>query len=112
MIEAVAGGPLHTFRTLRRPDDPATLWFEATRIGDHRREYLMQEGTLSGNRGEVRRVSQGFLIAWEASAERIACTIESGELVVTWTGQRLTLGAARREQAWVFERAATLTDPN
>jgi hypothetical protein len=44
------------------PSCPATsntTTVDATRLADHRIDYLHEEGLLSGNRGEVRRIDEG-----------------------------------------------------
>ena len=57
MIESALDAPLLTWRC---PHDPFTKEeTSATRIADHRREYLTYEGEISGGRGEVRRVRDG-----------------------------------------------------
>lgn len=101
MLETLAGGPLVTFRVQHRPDAPETRWFEAERIADHRREYLMYEGPVSGNRGEVRRVGAGVVIYWSETPERCACSILSVGVIHAWTGEE----AAVANHSWIFERS-------
>lgn len=56
MFEIEKGGMLATWRAkswpLKSDDVPV-------RIGDHRPDYLIYEGEISGNRGTVRRVADG-----------------------------------------------------
>jgi hypothetical protein len=60
MLES--GDVLLTWRLDRDPTDPATAYpIAAERIGDHRKLYLDYEGSLSGNRGQVRRIDGGAL---------------------------------------------------
>ena len=37
----------------------------AHRIDDHRPEYLVYEGPLSGDRGSVRRLARGMVVSWD-----------------------------------------------
>lgn len=68
------------------PIDDATV---VTRIPDHRRIYLEYEGPISGNRGQVRRVTEG------------TCTLEVDDegstLVRLDTGRSLRLPRAAWE---------------
>jgi hypothetical protein len=48
--------PLLTWRLPAWPPAPGT---SATPLPAHRREYLTYEGSVSGDRGEVRRVAEG-----------------------------------------------------
>lgn len=64
MVETYPGSMLTTWRSPRWPIDRATL---ATRLKDHRREFLDFEGELTGRRGRVTRVAAG------------TCTVEIGE---------------------------------
>ncbi len=73
-------GLLLTFRVAGfLPSLPAASKFAATRLPDHRRLYLSYEGSVSRNRGTVRRVAHGLsqltqlpnslriLITWDSS---------------------------------------------
>lgn len=51
------GGTLRTWRLSEMPDEAGTI--RATRIGDHRIDYLDYEGSVSRNRGTVSRVDRG-----------------------------------------------------
>jgi hypothetical protein len=57
MFETAPGSMLATWRSERWPLDRPTI---ATRIGDHRANYLEFEGALSDNRGHVKRVAGGI----------------------------------------------------
>jgi hypothetical protein len=67
--------PLWTWRLSKWPADGALVY----RVADHRREYLSYEGTVTGDRGEVRRVAAGQLTfdadAHELSLDNIALKI-------------------------------------
>jgi hypothetical protein len=78
MIEdprAEAGrGMLLTWRTAQ----PTSRWSELGRlelepIATHRRDYLTFEGALTGGRGQVRRIDEGFVtgIEWTAAGGRL-----------------------------------------
>lgn len=66
---------LWTWRLSKWPADNALVY----RVADHRREYLTYEGTLAGDRGEVRRVATGQLTfdadALELSIDNVALKI-------------------------------------
>ena len=55
------GNTLLTWQLLREPFELASLPIPARRIGDHRKAYLDYEGSLSRNRGDVRRVDEGSI---------------------------------------------------
>lgn len=77
MVERSPGSVLQTWRSQRWPVDRATPWEE---IQDHRPEYLHFEGTLSGNRGSVKRVASGFYSVRSRGAEgRVFTFIENGQ---------------------------------
>jgi hypothetical protein len=75
-----------------RPASTATL--PARRIGDHRRAYLDYEGPVSGSRGEVRRVDQGFYRRVEERVDTWVVELDGAQL----TGR--------------FELPATLSNPS
>ena len=57
-------GLLWTARTGRPSDEWAKLpCWDLTPISGHRRTYLTYEGPVSGDRGEVSRVDQGYFTA-------------------------------------------------
>jgi hypothetical protein len=57
MIESLEGDWLYTWRCRNHPLQLFVT--AATRIAEHRREYLSIEGEISGGRGRVDRVSEG-----------------------------------------------------
>ena len=60
------GEPLVTFRVASRVDGLAGgARLVAHRIDDHRPEYLVYEGPLSGDRGTVRRLARGMVVSWD-----------------------------------------------
>src|SRR5690348_13471389 len=69
MFETFPGSALSTWRSPGWPIESATA---ATRLKDHRREYLEYEGDLSERRGRVTRVAAG------------TCQVDVGENAV-WT---------------------------
>jgi len=90
---------LLTFRLNPEVVWPPSSGFSATRIGDHRREYLTYEGPVSRGRGHVRRVSRG----------RCELRFEGKELVVGFDGRwfrGISEGSHSRagEQPWVFQQ--------
>ena len=68
------GFALATWQLSRQPTTPADLPVAANRIGDHRRAYLDYEGSISGDRGEVRRVDAGTVEWLKFSSD--ACVFE------------------------------------
>ncbi|MHC5004274.1 MAG: hypothetical protein ACYTJ0_14260 [Planctomycetota bacterium] len=60
-------GPLTTFRLERRLDELAPGdRLAATRIADHRRDYLGYEGEISDGRGHVERLAAGRIEALQS----------------------------------------------
>ena len=57
MFETASGSALSTWRS---SEWPVTATATITPIAEHRRDYLGYEGPVSGNRGTVRRVADGF----------------------------------------------------
>jgi len=59
------------------PSNPPT----AERLADHRAAYLMYEGAVSGNRGQVKRVAEGEAVVGEEGGwlvmvlESLSCTL-------------------------------------
>lgn len=105
MLETRPGGPLTTFRVQHRPDALETRWFEAHRIADHRREYLTFEGPVSGERGHVRQLASGSLLAWEEREDAIACELAMSPdafATVQWRGTAVPASPG----LWLFERDA------
>src|SRR5262245_38456350 len=68
---ATADGPLLTFRTPARIDQPGLTRFEAERLDDHRAAYLDYEGVISGGRGTVSRIATGEVAVSERSPSSI-----------------------------------------
>jgi hypothetical protein len=62
MIETTPGAKLSTWRVIS-PTWPPADGAAYEPIDDHRREYLIYEGPISGDRGMVTRVSQGKVIS-------------------------------------------------
>ena len=81
MFETSPGSALATWRS---DEWPITSRTRIERIGDHRREYLEYEGSLSGNRGFVRRIDAGTHVLRQP---------ENGWEIVLADGQTLRLGA-------------------
>jgi hypothetical protein len=61
MIQPREHAPLVTFRITERIDAGPPMTFSARRIQDHRTDYLTYEGPVSGERGAVRRLADGFM---------------------------------------------------
>lgn len=82
---APANSSLITFRTLIRPDLPdAPSSFPATRLPDHRADYLTYEGPLSHNRGSVRRLARGLIISLTHSSDALDLTLDWGRGPARW----------------------------
>ena len=86
-LDAGGAGRLMTLRLVARVDDLAVGdRLEAQRIADHRRSYLDYEGPISGERGQVIRVANGYIAALDSVADhwhlvqlllRVAPTLEA-----------------------------------
>ena len=85
---------LQTWR-VDAPPSQARGDFTATRIADHRCRYLTYEGPLSADRGEVRRVDAGDVIAYERRDDGLSVTIVEGTMVRRYVGQA-------GPDAWLF----------
>lgn len=75
-----AGDALATWKCSLPPENAAAAPLSCRRIADHRRKYLDYEGSISGDRGRVRRHDQGV------------CTVharEPGGWRVAFQGRRL-----------------------
>lgn len=59
------GAALITFRLPSRLDEltSSTHGLKAERIADHRAEYLVFQGEIAGDRGQVTRLRAGFMLA-------------------------------------------------
>ena len=88
---------LVAFRVGERIDARATGGFDATRLEDHRREYLEYEGPVSGGRGVVMRMGAGACEVEEESAGRMVVVVDWGAGPRRWEGRRA--GATAR---WRF----------
>jgi hypothetical protein len=64
-------------------DEPivANVELPARALPDHRMLYLAYEGPISGGRGSVRRMEEGFYTTREWSEDRVRVTIEGVQLV-------------------------------
>lgn len=63
-----------------RAATPSWTWTEQgvwplQRIGAHRRAYLSYQGSISGNRGWVTRIDQGWFSPWLWTAQRILADV-------------------------------------
>ncbi len=99
--------PLVTFRVAGRVDGLAGgARLTAHRIDDHRPEYLVYEGPLSGDRGTVRRLARGMVVSWDRGVDVWRRDIDWPDPVGGLRRQSLrlcrqTLGG----DAWVIEVA-------
>jgi hypothetical protein len=83
MIDPGSQAPLITFRLMRWPPTDAQ---DVVRLPDHRRIYLSYEGPVSGERGQVRRISEGS--ARPDGAGWLLCTSEGRPLGIVQPLQR------------------------
>lgn len=89
--ESGAAGTPDGERSTEGPDDRVLVTFRVEspfwewesgapltmrRLGAHRRVYLTFEGEISGGRGSVRRVVEGFAVAMEWSDDRAVLKVE------------------------------------
>lgn len=95
---------LLAFRIGVRPEK-ALDRFDAIRLPDHRRLYLEFEGTLPGNRGQVRRIE-------EYECDLAVCRDDRVRVSILGTPRKVILGGCRINGVrtddghafWVFER--------
>ena len=80
---------LVTFRVHQRMDAPDAPPFDAHSLGLHRRLYLHYEGSLSGGRGDVRRVAAGECLVDMSTAEGFGVVVDFGHGPRRWLGERL-----------------------
>src|SRR5262245_48918907 len=103
---------LITFRVTERIDLPQVQGFLAERLADHRYAYLDYEGPISGNRGSVRRMAEGFVQSVEELAKEgtisVRCSFAGGGEGV-WNGvllgDRWRFAALRSPSAGAVEWA-------
>jgi len=90
-------GPLATWQLMASPIDigKATS-IAAAKLPDHRRKYLEYEGTISGGRGEVKRVDAGSVDVLEITADRLLLQFAGTLLTGRWLLQR------RQDNDWAF----------
>ncbi len=72
-----AGGSLRSFATEVIDSFERLIDVDAQLLSDHRIEYLDFEGTVSGDRGRVRRVISGTYVSSRSSDDRF-------EAVISW----------------------------
>lgn len=93
---------LPTFRLADRPDREGVQSFAGELLPDHRRRYLDYEGPVSGNRGHVRTVAQGDVIAVTGWPESLDVTVVLRHDGARWRWQ----GRPVAEAHWRFEAVA------
>ena len=76
MLEA--GGQLRTWALDREP--AADTIIAATRLADHRSDYLDYEGPISGGRGEVRRFDHGTYQLLSETSDQLVVRLEGQQL--------------------------------
>ena len=80
MFETSAGSSLTTWRSPNWPIDcPTTI----VALPEHRREYLDYEGSVSGNRGVVRRVATGHCAVNQPAADAWLVRLFGDETIAT-----------------------------
>ncbi len=99
------GGPLLTFRTQTRIDQPGFTRFEAERLEDHRAAYLDYEGAVSGGRGTVSRIATGEVSLAEPSATSILIAGRMGRVEGTFEGRAVS------GRAWRFSFTPSSASP-
>jgi hypothetical protein len=91
MFETQQGGLLRTFRVACAPLEAVDKGaLEATPLGDHRREYLVFEGQIAGNRGSVVRVFSAALTEYIANEDDFVAVFEHDGRVLTCVGVQLS----------------------
>lgn len=96
--------PLWTARVLPAPDRWLTLQaFDIQPIAPHRRHYLTYQGPVSGDRGHVTRVAQGWFSATLWSPERKQIELHLGGLELGATITTASTGATRVDVASLKE---------
>jgi len=93
------GTHLATWRIASQPIGSTTSPIECTRISHHRKRYLNFEGPLSGGRGVVTRVDQGWFQLLAADDDEWTLDFAGRHL----TGpHRLTRVAGDAREAWLL----------
>lgn len=90
------GDILLTWQLTREPVERSMLPMEVVRIADHRKLYLEYEGSISGDRGRVKRVDAGSVIFREITETCYQVTLSGGRL----SGH---LRLARHNHRWILE---------
>lgn len=109
---------LITFRILTRPDLPdAPDTFNATRLPEHRADFLDYEGPLTSNRGSVRRLARGLIPSLTTTPHALELTLDWGAGPRRWLATALKHADAPRqppptrppapaETFWLFRQLA------
>lgn len=103
MIDRGDSGALLTFRVLTRIDSEGCGPFDAERLLDHRREYLVYEGEVSAGRGRVRREAVGEVLSIAEHTGTLSLRVDWGFGVCTLRGWEVQGGR------WRFEFVAQHT---
>lgn len=103
------GDRLLTWQLPRAPVDSSLLPMSARHIADHRKVYLDYEGTISGDRGEVRRVDCGLVKFHEVTPSSLTVTLSGQRISGRFTLQAATTGPQLQEDTWVFSAATPAT---
>ncbi len=80
--------PLISFRVGVRVDRAGSAPFVAEPVPDHRAAYLELEGSLSKNRGSVRRVASGVAAITEVAGDMLEIIADFGDGAVTFRAAR------------------------
>lgn len=86
-----AGRGLISFRLAVGTDLTNPEIVDAERISDHRREYLVYEGPISGDRGRVERVAEFRVVSLAESEVGLRVVLEE-------------IGGGGRRMEWIGER--------
>lgn len=99
-VPDLGDGLLLTFRVAEfLPSLPLGTKLSATRLPDHRRLYLSYEGSVSRNRGTVRRIAQGVSqVTQLPNSLRILSLWDSVPVTQLWEG----LPSPSNPQLWEF----------
>jgi len=95
--DAGAGEPdarvLIAWRLAHRPDEAVGGELGAERLRPHRRLYLDYEGAISGGRGEVTRVAEGWARVYRDTAGAFDATARLGRVSLRALGQPISRAA-------------------